>query len=624
MTAYPRGGDPGAVRAVALRHEEHAAAVRVASRSVADAVADAPGGWRGDAADAFASVAGELRPTAVRIVDRLDAAAVVLRRYATDVERIQDEAEALARRRAQTADDVVASDRRVRHASAVAHGADATESDSAMLAQLQDGAEHLAALQGHQAARWEELVAEREAADRAAASALESSEVVGNLVSDARVDAMTGPELLAYLAYLGSLDRESIAALAGDPFVGVRLARADARRVAEWCGSLGDGERAAFVAAIPMVIGNLDGVSYRDRGRANQRTLDVELPRSRDRFAALAAKSGRDQALSAAEQAEYTALTERIGALEAIRRTLTSSWRSAPLTVVALTLGRPPLAAVAVGDMDTASRVTVDVPGMGATVASGLRSWTGGALNLYNAQRTAANKLGTDRNVATVAWIGYDTPAMPPSPEVLGSAKARAGAVQLGDFLTGVAATRGWTNGQHLSVVGHSYGTTTTTLAVTHTPVENVVLLASAGVDRSIPDAGTLDVPAGHVWASQARDDFVANIGRGSLETRADEDGGSQPSVTSGNRMQVSRLPSEHPINPGDPGWGARTFSSNDAVIDGQHYVGSGGHGATTATEAMQSGDPVGGYGYLDRRTSSLRNTAYTSLGYAPSGELVG
>ncbi len=82
-----------------------------------------------------------------------------------------------------------------------------------------------------------------------------------------------------------------------------------------------------------------------------------------------------------------------------------------PYTIVSLTLGRPPLAAIAVGDMDTATRVTTAVPGMGTTVEGGMRSWAGGAANLREAQIAAATTLGVDQDVATVAWVGYDTPS---------------------------------------------------------------------------------------------------------------------------------------------------------------------------------------------------------------------
>ncbi|MFJ3385112.1 MULTISPECIES: alpha/beta hydrolase [unclassified Curtobacterium] len=391
-----------------------------------------------------------------------------------------------------------------------------------------------------------------------------------------------------------------------------------------WAGLTGD-ERTALVTGLSAVVGNLNGVRYADRGRANQHTLDVELPKARDRYDTLTARISRGESLSAAEGAEYQRLAERIGALEALDETLLASTAAAPRTIVALTLGQPPLAAVAVGDLDTASNVTVDVPGMGNTVAGSMPGWAQGAANLREAQVTAATRLGVDRDLATVAWIGYDTPDMPPSPEVLGSAKAEVGAHNLSGFLEGVSGTRSWAGGSNLSVVAHSYGTTTATLAVAKTPVANMTLLASAGIDPRVPDVHAVEVPHGHVWASQASDDYIANIGRGAVEAARPGFGGDQP-INTGNPFTANRgllleLPSTHPLNPGDTSWGARTFSSNDESIDGQHYAGSSGHSATPKAEAELQGEKTDEIGYLDRGTASLRNTSYTSLGYTPGGK---
>lgn len=397
--------------------------------------------------------------------------------------------------------------------------------------------------------------------------------------------------------------------------------------VKAWWTGLDADDRTALVTGLSTVVGNLGGVLYADRGRANQYTLDTELPKAQARYRELSGKVFRNDELTPAERAEYARLAEVVGSLEALDTTLLAGTASAPRTIVSLTLGHPPLAAVAIGDLDTASNVTVNVPGMGNTVMDSMQGWAEGAGNLREAQIKAAALLGADRNVATVAWIGYDTPQMPPSVEVLSSSKAQKGAEALSSFLGGVSGTRGWTGGDHLSVVAHSYGTTTATLATARTPVANLTLLASAGIDPSVPDVRAVDVPIDHVWASQAQDDYVANIGRGAVELPRPGFGGDQP-INTGNPFTSNRslaidLPSAHPLNPGDPHWGARTFSSSDEEINGQLYPGSSGHGATPAAEAALEGKSTNDLGYLDRGTSSLRNTSYTSLGYTPGGKKI-
>lgn len=397
--------------------------------------------------------------------------------------------------------------------------------------------------------------------------------------------------------------------------------------VKQWWSGLGADERDALVTGLSTVIGNLNGVLYADRGRANQHTLETALRKALADRIEMQGRVTRGGPLSAAERARYQALIERIEALQTLSRTLGMSTASTPRTLVSLTLGRPPLAAIGIGDLDSASNITVTVPGMGNTVAESMQGWTGGAENLYNEQRKAAEDATADRNVATIAWMGYDTPQMPPSPEVLTSTKALAGAVQLSAFLSGVSGTRGWDGGDHLSVVAHSYGTTTATLAAAKTPVDNLTLLASAGIDDRVPDVHALEVPAGHVWASQAKSDFIANMGRGVVEAPRLGFGGDQPINTgnpfTSNRAPVLQLWSTHTRNPGDADWGARTFSSNDEVIDGRVYGGSDGHSATPATEAGIDGRRVTERGYLDAGTSSLYNTARTSLGYTPEGHVI-
>ncbi|KQO63417.1 alpha/beta hydrolase [Curtobacterium sp. Leaf261] len=393
--------------------------------------------------------------------------------------------------------------------------------------------------------------------------------------------------------------------------------------VARWWGGLDADQRTALVMGASGWIGSLNGVAYSDRGRANQHRLDVMLPKYRRQYEVMSARIGVGLPFTAVERAAYALLAERIAALAAIKATLADTRADRPRTVVSLTLGHPPLAAIAVGDLDAASQVTVNVPGMGNTVAQSTRGWVGGAENLWIEEQQAASALHIDDRVAVVAWIGYDTPDMPPSGEVLLSTKARAGATNLSAFLDGVSGTRGWSGGRHVSVVAHSYGTTTATLATSTTPVSNLTLLASAGVDRSIADADAVNVPRGHVWASQASNDYIANVGRGSVENAGVRAGHGQPNVATGTRSQTLKFWSEHPLNPVDDKWGARTFPSDAETINGAEYLGSDGHSATPATDAVDRHQPVTEHGYLDAGTSSVRNAAYTSLGYSPDGKKI-
>lgn len=123
--------------------------------------------------------------------------------------------------------------------------------------------------------------------------------------------------------------------------------------------------------------------------------------------------------------------------------------------------------------------------------------------------------------------------------------------------------------------------------AVAQTPVENLTLLASAGLDRSTSHVGDLQVDPKRLWATQSVGDSVAFWGR----------------------------IAEHPINPTATAFGAQLFSSEEASTEAGQLHGSDGHSAAPQVEAALHGQRETEYGYLDQFTNPLRTTALTSLG---------
>jgi hypothetical protein len=406
-------------------------------------------------------------------------------------------------------------------------------------------------------------------------------------------------------------------------------------KVAEWWASMNSGDldeagvplegvqQTALIAAIPGVIGNLNGVTYRSRNLANREALEIETTRLKNIEASLAEVSGPVNspearillALNGFES--HWEFEESLAAAQNINNTLP---RSGTITrsLIQYTPGSPPLAAISVGNMDTASQVTVAVPGMRTTVADSMADWTGAAESLYTEQNTQMQlrELGDETSSAVVAWIGYDTPGGDDL-SVLSSSKAEVGATNLVAFLEGAAAARGTKPGEDISVLAHSYGTTVSTLAAAETPVENLTLVASAGIDDSIPHVSDLKVDPSRVWTTEARQDSIANIGRGEVEAFD---------------VNLFDVLSEHTVNPNSADYGANVFSSEDATIsadgstngDGTQYFATEGHSISPRTENMQSGKPVnelGGYGYLDSGSTALFNSARTTLGYIQSVE---
>ncbi len=115
--------------------------------------------------------------------------------------------------------------------------------------------------------------------------------------------------------------------------------------------------------------------------------------------------------------------------------------------------------------------------------------------------------------MATVSWLGYEAPQWGdlarPSRSVTDDAAARRGAVDLAAFNNGLDAAR--TRPAHLTALGHSYGSLTTSLALQRgTGVDDAVLFGSPGLGTS--DVADLGLRPGRVYVAEAREDPVADF----------------------------------------------------------------------------------------------------------------
>ncbi|KTR04583.1 alpha/beta hydrolase [Curtobacterium luteum] len=587
MTADPTAGDPNGIRRLARLHTQHADAVRAGARHVVDAAASAQSGWSGKAQERFVAVAATVPASAQRTAARLDEAASALDTYATEVQRIQDEAHRVQTAQQDTTDEIAANARAIRSATVTAQRADAVESDTTKLHQLQNGAASLAGLQARLSMQWDELVTRRDAADRQVTSALQAPEVVGKLQSAAAVAKMSDGQ---FLTWLGSLDKESIAALRDDPTIAARLARMDAKDVALWWNALSgpDGahsaEQDAFVAAIPAALGNLNGVAYWARARANTTVLDAKLTEAKQKTAywKKQLKSASSPAAAAAARAQLQTWERQRDGYQNIQTTLDTK----AVSLISLVDDRPPLAQIVSGDMDNAAHMTYIVPGMNtatyqdgtvqnyATIAAGMR-----------AEQALLGKTAPS-NVAVVSWIGYHGPMADDLSfaSVVANGRAHTGADALTADLNGFDAVRA-ASGQDadLSVVAHSYGTNVATIALTKTHADHVVLLGSAGVTDVAPNAGALQVPKGEVFASQGAKDAWAITGQ-NLSGRQD---------------------------PTELSWDAHDFSSETQGSGADELHGVTHHGPYDGRE----GNDQGRYSYFDNGTTAQYNTAKATMG---------
>ena len=215
------------------------------------------------------------------------------------------------------------------------------------------------------------------------------------------------------------------------------------------------------------------------------------------------------------------------------------------------------VAAMVIGNLATANRVAILVPGSDTTLATffsrGPASPGGGAEALAaQARRLEPSRPG--ERLAVIAWLGYPAPAML-SPGVMTSGDAGQGAQALRPLVTALAR-----HGDRVALLCHSYGSVVCGLAAPHLPVTDIAVFGSPGMDAS--SVASLHTRA-RVWAGRERGDsirFVPHIRLFGLGFGAD---------------------------PMSDGFGARVFATGDS-----------GHS-----------------GYLDPGTVSLRNLTWIALG---------
>lgn len=357
--------------------------------------------------------------------------------------------------------------------------------------------------------------------------------------------------------------------------------------ISEWWKSLDSTSAAALVSGAPVLMGNLDGVAYGARDQANRKTLEREITRLRAELEDLdsldAAGWEPGYGVGGGTGAQKVMIEQQIANLTNIEGALRSPRNAASRYLIELTGDMPPLAAIAIGDLDSARTATFAVPGMGTTTRD-MTGWTNAAQNLFDEQ----TRVSQDGDRAVVAWIGYRTPPIPVSQggfDVLDNTLAEQGATNLSSALSGASAVREDT--LTLNVLGHSYGSTTASIALTRnsTPrVDTFVTIGSAGLPSWIDSASRLNV--GAVYSGQARNVMPF------LENQQ----GDQWAWT-------GRTSTSHPVDPTNSGFGGNAFGAD------------GDNGMYPVTDHGVLVDSGKGWGYLNGGTESLFNAALATTG---------
>ncbi|MGJ4843086.1 alpha/beta hydrolase [Leifsonia sp. Le1] len=397
------------------------------------------------------------------------------------------------------------------------------------------------------------------------------------------------------LAALGTLSGDDLAALlTASPGLRKQLERMDPAVVHAWwqtmnpdAGDRYSAQQELLLTTLPVVFGNLEGIPNGARDHANQIALTAAISDIDARIEALrrqvdgASPTLRmDLAKMAQLEQSLTEMESQRNALRNIRDALTRSPKGATRFLISLTEDQPPLAAISIGDLDTATSVTYAIPGMGTTT-NDMTGWTQAAQNLHDLLPEGS---------AVVSWIGYQPPPVPSVVNldfgVLDVNHAVAGGHRLATALTGLAAVRGDTM-PPLHVVAHSYGTTTAAVALTQPGihVNTFITLGSAGLPDNIHT--TTDLNADTVYAGQARNVFPW-----------EPEPGDQWAWTgrTGSR--------DHHLNPVTPDFGAHPFGVDTGSPAGRPV--------TDHSPLKGKGDDAG---YLDEGTESIDNVALAIKG---------
>lgn len=360
----------------------------------------------------------------------------------------------------------------------------AGEVDDAAIAELQARAASLATRRDGVVADVDALVRDLATAERAM---LDAFSAYSNL-AQARA-AVSGQIDLADDA----LGRSGSPAQGGTP-----------EQVAAWWDALTEEEQYAVLAARPELIGNTDGIPALARDQANRLLLETDLEAMELREQRGEQLFEDYQALDNARAAQ-AALDEGANKVDPV-----TGEPLVPLLHLydATAFGGDGKVAIAFGDPDTADHVSVMVPGLTSrgTEAGGNAD---AAYNIYESARLS----DPYSTASSIMWIGYDAPSDWDSATVATEGRAEEGGELLSRYIDGLRASR---DGEpaHLTVIGHSYGSTTTAHGATDhgLAADDIVLVGSPGAGGGVEHASELGVGADHVWAGNNSRDLVAAL----------------------------------------------------------------------------------------------------------------
>ncbi|WP_327705903.1 alpha/beta hydrolase family protein [Streptomyces decoyicus] len=269
---------------------------------------------------------------------------------------------------------------------------------------------------------------------------------------------------------------------------------------AAWWRSLDEDEQRVYLAAYPELVGQMDGLPTTVRDEANRTVLEKHLEYVRG-----------PEAIREMHGPKYLKYRK---SLEDLNSRLDEA-DGAPQHKQLYVLGLDPedglgdgKAIIAMGNPDKAKHTAVLVPGTNADL-----SGTDGQINRIDKLQESAmgtSTSGAEGEVATITWLGYDAPEFPDGSGVDDTDRAEAGADDLRRFVQGTRAAHQGDEPSHLTVIGHSYGSTTVGAAAAQDGglgADDIVAVGSPGM--TVDRAEDLHMDPKHVYVGASHDDPI-------------------------------------------------------------------------------------------------------------------
>ena len=281
-----------------------------------------------------------------------------------------------------------------------------------------------------------------------------------------------------------------------------------AEEINRWWKTFGPQQQSRLIADHPPELGNLNGIPVVVRSRVNKAVMNDDVRRVED----VANQYGAFPDDVLGDPVKYGLTAGAIARYNNARRTqegLIAAEDAVDQDILLLkyqpeAFGGQGAAAIAMGNPDTAANTAVLVTGAGSGVPAGTLVETE-AVRVY--QESAHADWG--KQTAVVLWVGYDAPKNWYDPGLRGPDMARIGAHALAADVNALAVTHEGAS-THMTVVGHSYGSTVVSDAAAYGMHANdVVLVGSPGTDLAHSAADFHLSPGGHLYVGAASGDAV-------------------------------------------------------------------------------------------------------------------